>query len=327
MREFRIAQPKTVEELAALLAETKEKALIMAGGTDLIDELKSGVAAPDLVVDIQGVAGLAGISRDKDGLRIGPMTTVAALAGSADVAREFPILVEAALSLATPQLRNAGTVGGNLCQRPRCWYYRDPATVCNKKGGARCFAFQGRNKYHAIFGGDGCFIVYPSDLAPALISLGGRVTIGSARGDKVIRLEDFYKPPSVDVTKENVLARDEFLKDVRVPAAKPGQKGTYIKLKERGTWDFAVASAAVTGVVKGGVFSEISIVAGGLATVPWRMKRAEDILRGKPATEALVIQAAGEALKDSSPLAENAYKKDLAAAAIKRAVLALVQPA
>ena len=325
MREFKIAQPKTLEELAALLAETKEKALIMAGGTDLIDELKSGVAAPDMVVDIQGVAGLAGIARDKDGLRIGPMTTVAALAGNADVAREFPILVEAALSLATPQLRNAGTVGGNLCQRPRCWYYRDPQVICRKKGGFNCFAFQGRNKYHAILGGSGCFIVYPSDLAPALISLGARITIGSARGDKVMPLEDFYKPPSVDVAKENVLARGEFLKDVRVPAAKPGQKGAYVKLKERGTWDFAVASAAVCGVVKGGVFSEISIVAGGLATTPWRMKKAEDILRGKPATEALVTQAAAEALKDASPLAENAYKKDLAAAAIKRAVLALVQ--
>jgi xanthine dehydrogenase YagS FAD-binding subunit len=326
MREFRIAQPKTVEELAALLAETKETTVLMAGGTDLIDELKSGVAAPDIVVDIQGVAGLAGIAREKDGLRIGPLTTVVALAEDAAVARDYPILREAALSLATPQLRNSGTVGGNLCQRPRCWYYRDPGAVCNKKGGARCFAFQGRNKYHAIFGGSGCYIVYPSDLAPALISLGTRVTVGSAKGDKVMPLEDFYKPPSVDVTRENVLGRDEFLKDIRVPAPKPGHKGTYVKLKERGTWDFAVASAAVAGIVKGGVFSEISIVMGGLAPVPWRMKKAEDVLRGKPVTEALVGLAAGEALKDASPLAENAYKKDLAAAAIKRAVLALVQP-
>jgi xanthine dehydrogenase YagS FAD-binding subunit len=324
MREFRIAQPKTVEELAALLAETKERTALMAGGTDLIDELKSGVAAPDLVVDLQGIAALAGIAAAKDGLRIGPLTRVAALAEDAVVARDYPILKEAALSLATPQLRNVGTVGGNLCQRPRCWYYRDPEVICRKKGGFNCYAFQGRNKYHAILGGSGCFIVYPSDLAPALISLGARVTIGSVRADKAMALEDFYKPPSVDVTRENALAGDEFLKGIFVPLAKPGQKGTYVKLKERGTWDFAIASAAVSGVVAGGVFSEISIVAGGLAPVPWRMKRAEVLLRGKPVTEALVAQAAAEALKDASPLAENAYKLDLAAAAVKRAVLALV---
>jgi xanthine dehydrogenase YagS FAD-binding subunit len=324
MREFRIAQPKTVEELAALLAETKERTALMAGGTDLIDELKSGVAAPDLVVDLQGIAALAGISEAKDGLRIGPLTRVAALAEDAVVARDYPILKEAALSLATPQLRNVGTVGGNLCQRPRCWYYRDPEVICRKKGGFNCYAFQGRNKYHAILGGSGCFIVYPSDLAPVLISLGARVTIGSVRADKAMALEDFYKPPSVDVTRENALAGDEFLKGIFVPLAKPGQKGTYVKLKERGTWDFAVASAAVSGVVSGVVFSEISIIAGGLAPVPWRMKRAEALLRGKPVTETLVAQAAAEALKEASPLAENAYKLDLAAAAVKRAVLALV---
>jgi xanthine dehydrogenase YagS FAD-binding subunit len=150
------------------------------------------------------------------------------------------------------------------------------------------------------------------------------VTIGSVRADKVLPLEDFYKPPSVDVTRENVLAGDEFLKDIVVPAPKPGQKGTYVKLKERGTWDFAVASAAVSGVVSGGVFSSISIVAGGLAPVPWRMKAAEDLLRGKRVTEALAGQAAAEALKDASPLAENAYKKDMAVAAVKRAVLTLL---
>jgi xanthine dehydrogenase YagS FAD-binding subunit len=306
------------------MAETKEKAALMAGGTDLIDELKSGVAGPDIVIDIQGIEALAGIAREKDELRIGPMTKVAALAEDAAVARDYPVLKEAALSLATPQLRNVGTVGGNLCQRPRCWYYRDPEVVCRKKGGARCFAFKGRNKYHAIMGGSGCYIVYPSDLAPALISLSAKVTIGSAKGGKAMPLEDFYKPPSINVAKENVLATDEFLKDIRVPAPKPGQRGAYVKLKERGTWDFAVASAAVTGVVAGGAFSEISIIAGGLAPIPWRMKAAEDILLGKPVTEALVRRAADEALKAATPLAENAYKIDLAAAAIRRAVLALI---
>ncbi len=324
MKEFRIAQPKTLDELAALLAETKAGTALMAGGTDLIDTLKSGVAAPDIVVDLQGIEALAGISRDREGLRIGAAARVVELAEDPGVARDYPILKEAALSLATPQLRNVGTVGGNLCQRPRCWYFRDPAVVCRKKGGFNCFAFQGRNKYHAILGGSACFIVYPSDLAPALISLGARVTIGGAAGEKVMPLEEFYRLPSVDVTRENVLGVGQFLKDVRVPAPNPGQKGAYVKIKERSTWDFALASAAVTGVVRGRAFSEIAIVAGGVAPVPWRMRKAEDMLRGRPVTEALVAAAAGEALKEASPLAENAYKKDLAAAALKRAVLALL---
>ena len=323
MREFKIAQPRTADELAALLAETQEPVALMAGGTDLIDELKSGVSMAGLVVDLQAVAGLAGIALEKEGLRIGAMTRVVEMAEDAAVARDYPSLKEAALSLASPQLRNVGTVGGNLCQRPRCWYYRDPQVVCRKKGGSKCFAYQGRNKYHAIFGGGGCFIVFPSDLAPALISLGANVTIGSVKGDKVIPLEQLYAPPEVDVTRENVLTKGQFLKSVWVPAPKAGQKAAYVKLKERGTWDFALVSAAVTGVVTDGAFAEISVVMGGIAPIPWRLKKAENVLRGMQATEALVRQAADEALKDASPLRENGFKADLVYAALKEAVLAV----
>jgi xanthine dehydrogenase YagS FAD-binding subunit len=323
MREFKIAQPRTTDELAALLTETQEPAAMMAGGTDLIDELKSGISMVGLVVDLQAVAGLAGIAPEKEGLRIGAMTRVVEMAEDAAVARDYPSLKEAALSLASPQLRNVGTVGGNLCQRPRCWYYRDPQVVCRKKGGSKCFAYQGRNKYHAIFGGSGCFIVFPSDLAPALISLGAKATIGSAKGDKVIPLEQLYALPEVDVTRENVLTKGQFLKSVWVPAPKAGQKAAYVKLKERGAWDFALVSAAVTGVVKDGVFAEISVVMGGIAPIPWRLKKAENVLRGMQATEALVRQAADEALKDASPLRENGFKADLVCAALKEAVLAV----
>ena len=323
MREFKIAEPRTVDELAALLAETQETTALMAGGTDLIDELKSGVATAGLVVDLQKVAGLNGIAAEKDGFRIGAMTRVVELAEDAAVARNYPSLKQAALSLATPQLRNVGTVGGNLCQRPRCWYYRDPQVVCRKKGGHNCFAFQGRNKYHGIFGGSGCFIVFPSDLAPALISLGAKATVGSSKGDKTVPLEQFYALPDINVSRENILEKGQFLKDVRVPAPKAGQKASYVKLKERGTWDFALVSAAVAGVVKDGVFSEIAVVMGGVAPVPWRLKKAEDVLRGKLVTDALVRQAAGAALQDASPLRENGFKADLVYAALKEAVLSL----
>jgi xanthine dehydrogenase YagS FAD-binding subunit len=323
MREFKIAQPRTADELAALLAETQDPVAMMAGGTDLIDELKSGVEKAGLVIDLRKIEGLAGIARDKDGLRIGAMARVVELAEDAAVARDFPSLRQAALSLATPQLRNMGTVGGNLCQRPRCWYYRDPQVVCRKKGGGNCYAFKGRNKYHAILGGGSCFIVCPSDLAPALISLGAKATVGSARGDMVVPLERFYALPDVNVARENVLEKGQFLKSVWVPAPKPGQKAAYVKLKERGTWDFALVSAAVAGVVQGGVFAEIAVVMGGVAPVPWRLKKAEDVLRGKPAAETSVRQAVEAALQDASPLRENGYKADLVFAALKEAALAV----
>jgi len=324
MREFKIAEPKTADELAALLTEATEPVALMAGGTDLMDELKSGVAAATLVVDLEKVAGLGGIAKDKGGLRIGAMTRVVELAADAAVGRDYPSLREAALALATPQLRNSGTVGGNLCQRPRCWYYRDPQVVCRKKGGFNCYAYQGRNKYHAIFGGSGCFIVFPSDLAPVLISLGAQATIGTAKGDKVVPLGEFYAGPDVDVTRETVLAKGQFLKSVWVPAPKPGQRAAYVKLKERATWDFALVSAAVAGVVKDGAFSEIAVVMGGVAPVPWRMKKAEDVLKGKAVSKAVIRQAADEALKDAVPMRENGYKVDLVRAALERAVLAIV---
>jgi xanthine dehydrogenase YagS FAD-binding subunit len=324
MREFKIAEPKTADELTALLTEAAEPVALMAGGTDLIDELKSGVAAPAVVVDLGKVAGLGGIAKDKGGLRIGAMTRIVELAGDAAVAAEYPSLREAAFSLATPQLRNAGTVGGNLCQRPRCWYYRDPQVVCRKKGGLNCYAYQGRNKYHAIFGGSGCFIVFPSDLAPVLISLGAQATIGSARGDKVVPLGQFYAGPDIDVARENVLAKGQFLKSVWVPAAKAGQRAAYVKLKERATWDFALVSAAVAGVVKDGAFTEIAVVMGGVAPVPWRLRKAEEALKGQAVSKAVIRQAADEALKDAAPLRENSYKADLVRVALERAVLAAV---
>ncbi len=323
MREFKIAEPASAEAAAAVLNETTENAALIAGGTDLLDGLKSGVSEATLVVDLRTVPGLAGIVAEKGGLRIGALTRIVDLAGDKTVERDHPGLKQAALSLATPQLRNVGTVGGNLCQRPRCWYFRDPEVLCRKKGGFNCFAYQGRNKYHCIFGGSGCYIVYPSDLAPMLVSLGATATIATPKGDKTIPLESFYSGPDVDVTRENVLVQGQFLKSVWVPAPAAGQKSAYVKLEERGTWDFALVSAAVAGVARGGVLAGISVVMGGVAPVPWRLKKAEDMLKGKPANEAVIREAAAAALVDASPLKENGYKTDLVYAALKEAVLAI----
>jgi xanthine dehydrogenase YagS FAD-binding subunit len=322
MREFKLAQPQTVEQITSMAPE--ESYFLMAGGTDLLDEIKNEVVAPNVIIDLKTIPALSYIKKTTGGIQIGALTLVSEVAEDATIKTDYPVLHEAALSLATPQLRNMGTIGGNLCQRPRCWYYRDPQILCRKKGGSRCYAARGRNKYHAIFGGGICYIVHPSDLAPALISLDTEVTIATANGDKIIPLGEFFTLPQINVKRENILKPNEILKEVRIPPAKKGAKSTYIKLKERGTWDFAVVSAAVNGVVSGNTFQDIRIVLGGVAPVPWRLEKAEKALIGKSATEDMVRGAAQAALADARPLEENAYKQELGATVVAQAILSLI---
>ena len=324
MKNFKMAEPQTIDQVTSLLSDEKKGFFLMAGGTDLLGEIKDEIIDPEVVIDLTSIPELSFIKRERDGVRIGALTSVAELAENSMVKKEYPGLHEAANSVATPQLRNVGTVGGNLCQRPRCWYYRDPQMLCRKKGGSRCFAPKGRNKYHAVFGGGICYIVYPSDLAPALISLDAEVTICTPRKDKTIPLESFYTLPRVNLRKENILRPGEVVKEIKIPTPNKGDKSTYYKLKERGTWDFAIASAAVKGTVSGGVFKDIKIVLGGVAPVPWRLKKAENMIKNKKATESLLKKAAREALKEARPLEENGYKIDLAETAIYRAALSLI---
>lgn len=324
MKNFSLAEPRTIEQVTAFLSERGEKSFLLAGGTDLLGEIKDEIIEPEVVVDLKSIPNLSYIRKEKDGVRIGAMTSLAELAENPLVKNDYPGLHKAAKSVATPQLRNMGTVGGNLCQRPRCWYYRDPQVKCRKKGGSKCFAFRGRNKYHAIFGGGLCYIVHPSDLAPALISLDAKIVIVAPKGEKTIPLADFYVLPRVNVHQENILNSDEVLREIRIPYSKSGEKSTYYKLKERGAWDFALLSAAVKGVVSGGVFRDIRIVLGGVAPVPWRLEKAENMIRGKAATEELLRQAAQETLKEARVLKDNGYKKDLLEVVLSRAALSLV---
>jgi xanthine dehydrogenase YagS FAD-binding subunit len=324
MKDFKIAQPQTLSQVTSLLAEKKEGYYLMAGGTDLLDEIKNEVIEPEAVVDLKAVPGLSTIIKEKDAIRIGALTTVADLAEDPVITNDYPGLRQAALSLATPQLRNVGTVGGNLCQRPRCWYYRDPQVICRKKGGSRCFASEGRNKYHAVLGGGICFIVHPSDLAPAFISLDARITISSAKGEKTIPLEDFFILPQVNVKKENILEPGEVVKEVKIPLAKKGEKSAYYKLKERGTWDFAIVSAAVKALVSAGAFKDVRVVLGGVAPIPWRLKQVENSINGRKPSEDLLRKATREALREARPLEENGYKLDLIETAVYRAAFSLV---
>lgn len=325
MRNFKIAQPQSIGQVTSFLSENRDRCFVMAGGTDLLDEIKNETVAPEVIIDFASIPDLSYIKREDDRVKIGALTRIADLADNSIIQEEYQGLHKAALSIASPQLRNVGTVGGNLCQRPRCWYYRDPQVICRKKGGSQCFALRGRNKYHAILGGGICHIVYPSDLAPAFISWGAEISISSSKKDKSLPLEDFYILPRVNVRKENVLEPDEVVKEIVIPLARRGEKSTYFKLKERGTWDFALVSAAVKGRIYQDVFEDIKIVLGGVAPIPWRLRKAEEYIKGKKVTESLVKQAAKEALKESSPLDENGYKKDLAEAVLCKAILSLVE--
>jgi xanthine dehydrogenase YagS FAD-binding subunit len=324
MKDFKIAEPQTIDQVTSLTIDKKDKYKLMAGGTDLLAEIKDEIIGPEVVVDLKSIPDLSYIKKEKNGVRIGALTSLTRLAEDTLIKNEYPALHEAANSVASPQLRNMGTTGGNLCQRPRCWYYRDPQVKCRKKGGSRCFALRGKNKYHAILGGGLCYIVHPSDLAPTLITLDAEILINSAQGDKTIPLASFYILPKVNVRKENILEPNEVLREIRIPLVKKGEKSTYSKFIERGAWDFAVVSAAVKGTVSGGIFRDIKIVLGGVAPIPWRLTKAENVIKGKKVTEDLVREAAREALKEAKPLEENGYKKELAEIVLYRAALSLV---
>jgi xanthine dehydrogenase YagS FAD-binding subunit len=324
MKNFKLAEPKTLPQASALLAGANGRVALMAGGTDLLGEMKEGVRLPEMVVDLMTIPGLSYIRKDQNALRVGALTPVAELAEDPATARLFPGLSQAARSVASPQLRRMGTVGGNLCQRPRCWYYRTAETVCRKKGGSTCFASNGRNRYHAVLGGGLCHIVYPSDLAPMLAALEAQVTLFSSQGERTVPVEEFYALPSVNIRRENVLRADEILKEVTIPLPGPAFRSAYVKFKERGAWDFALVSAAIAGTFAGQAVSRLRLVMGGLAPVPWRMSAAEEAVRGKKLNEGLVRRAARASLAEARPLAENAYKVELAEVILSRAVLSLI---
>ncbi len=323
MKDFKLAEPKSLLQAAAFLAGSEGRATVIAGGTDLLGLLKEGLVEPESVVDLATVPGLDALRMSRDGMHLGALLRLTDLAAEPTVRQAFPVLHQAVNAVGSPQLRNMGTVGGNLCQRPRCWYFRDAQTVCRKKGGGLCYAVMGRNRYHAILGASVCHIVYPSDLAPALISLGARVTIVSPKGERTLPLENFYALPSVDVRRENVLEPGELLSEVVVPVPAPGAKSVYLKFMERGAWDFAVVSAAAAASLSGKRVDDIRLVMGGVAPIPWRLEAAESALRGKPLTEASIRVALVEGFKNARPMSENAYKVDLAKAVAGRALAAL----
>lgn len=328
MKAFEWINPTTLNEAVKLLSvpagvmDIDEAPRPIAGGQDLLTTMKDYTSRPARLVNLKQIRGLDRISLNARGLTIGALVTLTELEEHAGVRRSFPGLSEAAHSIATPQIRNLGTVGGNLCQRPRCWYFRLEEVVCLKKGGSECYAAKGENKYNAIIAGGPSYIVHPSDLAPMLLALGARVTVSGAAGKRVIPLDKFFTLPSEgNIRRENVLQNDDIITEIFVPASPLARRSTYLKFKERESLDFALASvAAAVQLAPERTVRDVRLVLGGVAPVPWRVPAAEKFLMGKQLSADVLAEAGKIALADAKPLEKNAYKVPLAQTLVRRAL-------
>jgi xanthine dehydrogenase YagS FAD-binding subunit len=310
LQSFAYVRPRSLAEAVKLAAEPGSR--VHAGGSDLLGCLRDRVFDVTRVVSLGKVDELRGVSTASDGgLRVGALTTIADLAANPLVKERYPALVQAASVVASPQLRQQGTIGGNLCQRPRCWYFRGDYH-CTRKGGDTCYAMEGENQYHAIFGGSACWIVHPSDMAPVLTALDAKVRLTGPKGSRVLPIEKFYVLPEDDVTKETVLEAGELLTEVVLPPAPAGMKSTYRKVRARGSWDFAMAGFALALTLKADCkVATARAVLSGVAPIPWRSLNIEQALIGQKLEAKTVAKAADAAVVGARPLAQNAYKIDL----------------
>lgn len=316
MNAFQYVTPK---DLASASGSVGTDGKILAGGIDLLGELKEGLVQPVRVVNLKSVSGL----RDMGGsdFKIGALVTLTEVAENADLKTKYPAVTQAALSVGSPQIRNIGTVGGNLCQRPRCWYYRDAEVVCLKKGGDRCYAVEGQNEYHAVMGGGPCHIVHPSDLAPALIACGATVQYFSGGQTKTMPLAQFFQLPRENMYGENILKPGDIVTGVTLPKAMAGWKSAYVKGKERESFDWSISSAAVVLKIKGEVIEDARVVLGGVAPIPWRSPEAEAALKGKSISDTTALSAGKAAMAKATPMKDNAYKVKLATNIVRIATL------
>lgn len=321
MRSFTHISAATVDEACSLLRKYKGKAVLNAGGTDLLSTLKGEHLPdyPEAVIDIKTVPGLEEIAEKEGMLQIGALARLADIAKSPLIRRDYRSLAEAALTVATPQIRNAATLGGNLCQDVRCWYYRYPRQLggpitCLRKGKGHCLAVAGDNRYHALLGGKKCFAVCPSDTAVALAALDGRIRIAGAGGERVVAATDFYTPLG------NALKAGEMVTSVEVPRVDAAARQAFLKFTLRKPVDFAIVSVAVVILEEQGVCTWARIALGAVAPGPVRAGTAEEALAGKPITPELAAEAAELALADAKPLSRNGYKVVIAKTLVKRAI-------
>ena len=323
MRPFDYTAPAAVADVIELL-DAGANVRPLAGGTDLLTLMKADLAAPEQLVNIKQLADLPrGIEERDGGLSIGALTTLAELESSAVIGKRFAALAEAAGLAATPQLRNMATLGGNLLQRPRCWYFRNPQFNCWLKGGDTCPAREGENQLHAIFDASPCVAVHPSDPAAALVALGAGVRLRGRKGERTVPLDVFFAPPDDTRRTENTLAPDELVIAVEIPAQPGGTRSTYLKAMDRKVWAFALVGVAAAMQVENGTIAGARLVLSGVANTPRRAAAAEELLVGARPSDALFAQAADAALADAVPLEQNGYKVPLAKALIRRALTSI----
>jgi xanthine dehydrogenase YagS FAD-binding subunit len=306
MKNFEHVNASSVEEAIALL-ESAGNARAIAGGTDLLTRLKLEMDDPDRLVNLKTIPGLAGIVENGTGLDIGALATLDSIASSAVVNEHYPLLARAIRAAASPQLRNFGTIGGNLCQYNRCWYFRGPFQ-CWLKHGAICFALEGENKNHAIFGGGPCYSIHPSDTAPVLIALQADVSISGRNGSRTLPVEDFFRLPREDSRQVTVLEPGEIITGIHIPRPDEGSAGVFLKAMERRVWSFAQASIAVQMNFENREIKDARIVLGGVAPVPWRLPRLETSFFGERIHPVLIVGAAEMAVAGAMPLSHNRYK-------------------
>jgi xanthine dehydrogenase YagS FAD-binding subunit len=318
MQSFEYANPTTVQEAVGLLGAKWGQADVLAGGTDLISLMKEHLHTPKRVVNIKNIKELEGISKTADGLRIGALVTMDELAKNADVLAGYKSLADAAAGIPSPQIRHMGTVGGDLCQRPRCWYYRQGFGLLGMKDGKSLIP-EGENKYHSIFGEGPAYFVSASSLGPALVALGAKVKLVSAKGPREVAVARFFVTPKDDASREIVLQPNEILTEIIVPAATVRSATYEVRQKEALDWPLATASVVLT--MSGNTVSAAKIVLGHVAPTPWESAQAEAALKGKSITAATAEAAGKAAVQGAKPLSQNAYKVTLAKVAVKRALL------
>jgi len=319
MNRFELAKARSTSQARELLAENASS-VFKAGGIDVIDHLKLHLLEPGRVVDLRSIPGLDEITVDGDGtLRIGTLVTLAKVAAHPEIQKGWPALASACGEAASPQIRNVATIGGNVLQRPRCWYYRLESYKCIKKGGDTCFAIAGLNRYNVIFGGGPAYPPHASNAAVPLVAYGASFVLDGTSGARTVPAGEFFTLPDADPERENLLEPGEILTEILIPSA-AGAKSAYAEVRERAGFDWPLVSVAVVARGEGGTVEDARVVLGQVATIPWRARKAEETLVGQPLGGASAEAAGTAAVDGAEPMTNNGYKVDLVRALVRRVV-------
>ena len=318
---FELFQPTSVDDALALQARHGAKAWVLAGGLDSFDWFKDRIKRPEVVIDLSQVKELRGVRETADGIEIGAMTTLTEVVRHPTIREKFGILPNAAEAAASPQIRNQGTIGGNVSQDARCWYYRG-GWPCYRAGGNICYADTptGLNREHAILGADRCVAVNPSDTAPALIALDAKFVIRTPKGERVVDAENYFIGPGTDITKMTILQPGDLLTAIRIPSTWAGAQFYFEKVRDRAVWDFALVNVAAAMVMSGGTIQRIRLAANGVAAHPVRLTAVEAAVVGKPRNEETAEMAGKIAIQGAQPLQYNGYKVPMLRNLVKRAI-------